>query len=277
VAESLSSRIIEAHRRQALQQCVRRGQVGEAICLGQRGKLIQRHSSGNAQIADGHGSPQCGEMRATTKSIANILHERPDVSPFAARDAQTTTLACVIEKLQIVNRHLAWRTLDLNSLPGQLVQRFSVALECRVHRWNLGNRTAKGNQRRLQRRPIERRLAAANDDAFSITGIGGDTEQDIGFVGLVGIEQDRPRTSSPRRNTAATTRSQAGPAFPYARPWLRKTDAAHLAARRWRSFRLACRAAARRQRAPHALCSVARHEVQRSVSGSVLSEIATAS
>ncbi len=87
--------------------------------------------------------------------------------------------------------HLARLTLDLDTLPGQFIERLTVLFNRRVHRRDLLDITAKTCQHSLNFRLIERRdLAGFDDLAFRIGAAGAHAQFTGTQIDLVGIQQE---------------------------------------------------------------------------------------
>jgi hypothetical protein len=89
-----------------------------------------------------------------------------------------------------MDEHRAGFTLNFDALTGQLVQRLSVALQRRIHGWNLGNRPEKSRQCGSDRScQIRRHRALLHHLAFQVTGRAACAESRGEFVFLVAFEQ----------------------------------------------------------------------------------------
>ena len=89
-------------------------------------------------------------MRATAENVADVLGQRPNIGSLAAGNAQATAVTGEVEQLQLVNRYLTGFPLHFDALSGQFVERLAIALECRIHRWNLAYGAKETKQGRFQ-------------------------------------------------------------------------------------------------------------------------------
>ena len=93
-------------------------------------------------------------------------------------------------QLQATDRHRPGFTLDFKPSTRQLVERFTISLECRMHRRHLQNIAAKLRQHGFDRLSRHcRGIRLGNDLAFGITGTAALTNNHRGAIHLVGVQQ----------------------------------------------------------------------------------------
>src|SRR5262249_30768987 len=129
------------------------------------------------------------EMRAGAERGTNVLAERADIRAFAAADAQLGQRRAVGEQLELGNLHATRSALHRAALARELVERYAVALQRRMHRRYLVDRAAEAleHRRQLARAGIHR--THLQHLALGVAGTRAAAQRERREIFLVGIEQ----------------------------------------------------------------------------------------